>query len=93
MRGIYAERLQDRCAVVGQVEYRYPIWRKFSGVAFASVGEVAHRVDGFTLSGARYAAGGGLRFALNVEEKLNVRFDVGVGEWGAETYFQFQEAF
>jgi hypothetical protein len=93
MRGIHAERLQDRYAAVAQAEYRYPIWRRFSGVAFVSLGEVAHRAGGFTLRDVKYAGGAGLRFALNPADKLNVRFDVGISEWGAETYFQIQEAF
>ena len=83
MRGIHAERLQDRHAVVAQAEYRYPIWGSFSGVAFASLGEVARSVDSVALSATKYAAGAGLRYALNADEKLNVRFDGGVSEWGA----------
>ena len=39
------------------------------------------------------AGGLGLRFTGNPEERANVRFDIGLSEYGSEVYFQFSEPF
>ncbi|UPT67375.1 MAG: outer membrane protein assembly factor [Sphingobacteriales bacterium JAD_PAG50586_3] len=41
MRGYYSGRFTDKTHVCFQAEYRFPIWWRFGGTAFASAGEVA----------------------------------------------------
>jgi outer membrane protein assembly factor BamA len=93
VRGIYAGRFQDQFLGAAQMEYRFPISRRFSGVLFAAAGDVSPTVEDFEFGEPKLAGGAGLRFALNVEEKVNFRFDLGVSRWGVEPYFQFSEAF
>lgn len=43
--------------------------------------------------GLRLAGGGGIRYAINPSEKMNVRLDIAVGDEEMQVYFQFLEAF
>ncbi len=79
MRGYYAGRYRDKKFLGAQLEYRFPIYWRFSGVTFASAGQVADHTSDISLSGFKYAAGTGLRFAVLPSEKLNLRLDVAYG--------------
>jgi hypothetical protein len=48
---------------------------------------------GFELNGLHYIGGGGLRFALSKEEKLNLRVDYGVAKHSNAFTVQLREAF
>ncbi|MBD3237959.1 MAG: hypothetical protein GF330_14770 [Candidatus Eisenbacteria bacterium] len=93
LRGVFEERYVDHAALMGQIEYRFPIWRRFSGVCFAGAGDVAPRPHAWRLDRMRPTAGAGLRFAINPAERMNVRFDFAVGDEETQIYFQFLEAF
>jgi len=41
----------------------------------------------------KYAAGGGVRYAIDKKEKINLRIDIGVSPYGIFPYVLFQEAF
>ena len=79
MRGYFEGRFRDNNAVITQAEYRFPIAWRFGGVAFGSVGMVAPSLLDFKLKDIKGAAGGGLRFMFDRDERLNGRFDVVVG--------------
>ena len=93
MRGYFQGRYRDRGMLVAQAEYRFPIWWRIRGVAFAGAGDVANSLSDFADDGLKVAGGGGLRFSLNEQERLNLRVDVGAGieSWGA--YLGIAEAF
>jgi len=93
MRGIEAGRVRDRFLAAAQLEYRFPVRGRFSGVLFAAAGDVSREIEDFEVPGSKVAGGAGLRFALNREEKVNFRFDLGISRWGIQPYFQFSEAF
>lgn len=94
MRGHFSGRYRDKHILAGQVEYRFPIWWRFIGVAFVGVGEVAPEFKAFTLRGLKYSMGGGLRFTLDAKERINVRFDYGYGLHNNHGfYFGISEAF
>jgi Omp85 superfamily domain len=92
LRGYYEGRYRGRQLAAAQAEYRFPVWRRFGGVAFAGVGEVGNKVSDF--NHPRVAGGAGLRFAFNRQERLNVRADYGIGMEGSSGfYFSIGEAF
>jgi outer membrane protein assembly factor BamA len=93
MRGIYAGRVIDRAMLSGRLEYRFPLKGRFGGVAFGSLGDVADGLDRYRIADLKFAGGGGLRFALNQSEGINLRVDLGFSRFGSEVYVQFLEAF
>jgi hypothetical protein len=63
-------------------------------VAFAGFGNVAHEMGELNFSNLKYSFGGGVRYALNASEKLNLRIDYGIGKGqNSGFYFQLAEAF
>jgi hypothetical protein len=93
MRGYYGGRFTDKCLMAYQAEYRRFLFWRIGMVAFASAGEVAPTPGHFGLDGLHYAYGGGARFALSKEEKLNLRIDYGVGKHSNAFTVQLREAF
>ncbi|NOY46343.1 MAG: BamA/TamA family outer membrane protein [Deltaproteobacteria bacterium] len=93
MRGLYEGRFRDRNLVTAQVEYRVPLGARFAGVLFAGAGEVAPSLRGFGLRGILVSGGAGLRFALDPENRMNLRLDVGVSRFGAAPIVTVNEAF
>ncbi len=87
MRGYYTGRFRDKMMSAVQVEYRFPIWWRFGGVAFAGLGEVANRFSDYKLSTLKYSLGTGVRFMILPKEKLNIRVDVAWGNNGSFNYY------
>ncbi len=93
MRGFYEGRYRDNHAALIQLEYRRNLPWRFGAVAFAGMGAVANEYSHLALNDLRYACGGGLRFALNEAERINIRFDVGIGNGQPAYYLTINEAF
>lgn len=94
MRGYFEGRYRDNDAVMAQAEYRFPIAWRFGGVAFGSAGMVAPSLLDFHPKNIKGAAGGGLRFMFDRDERLNGRFDIGVSNEGEPNFYvQINEAF
>lgn len=95
MRGYFSGRYRDDHLLSLQAEYRVPVYKRFSAVAFAGMGDVAGRFSTLSLQRLKYSYGGGLRFAVNKHEKLHIRFDYGIGKGKGNQgfYLQFGEAF
>jgi outer membrane protein assembly factor BamA len=93
LRGMIEGRYRDNHFIGGQVEYRFPLFWRFGGVAFGGAGRVAHRARDFDLTDWHWAGGGGLRFAVNRDERINLRFDTGVTAEGWNVYLAIGEAF
>ncbi|WP_345248152.1 BamA/TamA family outer membrane protein [Nibrella saemangeumensis] len=94
MRGYYDGRYRDKNQLVFQSEYRVPLFWRLGAVVFANAGNVAGRLDELNLHNVKYSYGGGLRFALNKTERLNIRVDYGIGQGTSRGfYFQLGEAF
>ncbi len=93
LRGYAANRYRDNHMIANQVEYRFPIYWRFGGVAFAGFGDVFGPDSEAQWSTLKYSYGTGFRFALNKAERMNFRFDYA---WGRETssfYIMVTEAF
>ena len=92
-RGIIKGRFRDEQVLLFQTEYRFPIYKRFSGTAFSSVGNV------FGISGKAFQDpwkinyGVGLRFLLDKKNKTNLRVDFALGSDEGAFYFTVNEAF
>ena len=94
MRGFMEGRYRDNDMAVFQVEYRLPIWWRFSAAAFASVGDVAGDLSELSFSELKVAGGGGFRFSLNPDDRVNLRFDIaGTSDGDFNFYVDLGEAF
>jgi outer membrane protein assembly factor BamA len=93
MRGYYQGRYRDRIFATAQAEYRLTLSRRLGVVTFAGVGDVGSTLASLTMRTLKVSAGLGLRFALNPDERLNVRMDWGFGRGTDGLYFSIREAF
>jgi outer membrane protein assembly factor BamA len=92
MRGFYEGRYRDDNSAVVQAEYRRDLFWRFGVVAFAATGAVAPKYGQLSLNYLRYTYGAGLRFAIDPEDRINIRLDMGVGE-EPNFYLTIGEAF
>jgi outer membrane protein assembly factor BamA len=94
MRGYYQGALRDNVLLDGQVEYRFPIWNIFGGVAWVGTGQVQNSYDNIMLNAFHISYGGGLRIRVDTKNNTNMRFDLGFGSKGIQGfYINFAEAF
>lgn len=94
MRGYYDGRYKDMNQMLLQAEYRFPVYKRISAVAFGGGGSVSSSFADYSLSDLKFSYGAGLRFALNKKEKLNLRIDYGIGQGKNNGfYLQLGEAF
>jgi len=93
MRGYYGGRFTDKCLMAYQAEYRRLLFWRIGMVAFAALGEVSGTPSGFGLDGFHYSYGGGARFMLSKDEKLNLRIDYGIARHSNAFNVQLREAF
>lgn len=93
LRGYYSGRFRDRNLLAFQSEYRFPIWKKLSGVVFGAMGNLADRLRDFTWDNLKYAAGFGLRIKIIPQEKANLRVDFAFGPGTTGIYFKAGESF
>lgn len=93
LRGYAKNRFLDDNFAGVQAEYRFPLYRRFGMAAFAGVGDVFDQPSDVHFSNIKYSVGSGLRYALNKEQKLNIRVDIGYGREGSNFYIVIGEAF
>ena len=92
LRGWFEGHLRDRHALLGQLEWRFPIVGRLGGAAFVAVGEAVPRLDALAIDRLRAAAGGGVRWLLNQRQNVTIRLDFAYGDDFA-AYFDVLEAF
>lgn len=93
MRGYYQGRYNDKNLLAFQSEFRFPLWRLFSGALFAAVGDVASRLSAFNLPDVKLAYGAGVRYTFDERERLVLRLDLGFAGSGSNLYIAAIEAF
>ncbi len=93
LRGYPKNRFRDWHFAATQVEYRFPLFWRFGGVAFAGVGDVFNNENDLRFNRLKYSVGSGLRFLVNPAERINIRLDYGYGREGGYFYFMVAEAF
>ncbi len=92
-RGYNDRRFIDRNLSLLQAEYRFPIYKRLTGAAFASAGTASNLyVEQFT-NPWKPAVGAGLRFQLSKKQKSNLRVDVARGLEDFQFYVTIGEAF
>lgn len=92
-RGFQDRRFIDRNLFVLQTEYRYPIYGRFSGVAFVSLSEVAPSIYQLLKESLKGAGGVGLRYRITKEERSMLRLDIGFTREGSALYITINDAF
>ncbi len=93
LRGYARNRFRDHHFMGAQVEYRFPVWWRFGMVVFGGVGDVFRQPSDLSLRTLKYSFGAGIRFAINPKERLNLRFDYGIGRKSNAFYIMLTEAF
>lgn len=93
MRGYFGGRYTDRHYIATQIEWRQKLTKLWGLVVFAGLGEVAPSFNEFCLDHIRPSFGLGVRFLIDQEEDLNLRFDYGIGQEKSSYYFKIAEAF
>jgi hypothetical protein len=93
LRGYAANRYRDHHFIGSQAELRVPVYKRFGVVGFAGLGEVFRTPADIRLDLLKYSVGGGVRYALNKSERLNIRLDYGWGRGSSSFYFSVTEAF
>jgi hypothetical protein len=94
-RGYYTGRYRDLSQIGMQAEYRMGVWNRFGMTFFGAVGEVGRNLDSYKLNGLNFSYGLGLRYMMNVEERVNLRLDFGFvpGSTSPGIYLTLGEAF
>ena len=85
MRGMTPNLHIDKQIAVLRAEYRFFPWekgflRRMGFVVFAENGQVADQPKNFSIANARSDLGFGLRYSFFMEDRLNLRIDIGFGE-------------
>lgn len=92
MRGYYEGRFRDKNLLALGTEYRFNVYKRFGAVVFANAGAVNQSLGKLPVH-IRTTYGAGARYALNKNEKLNIRLDAALGKNTSGFYFTIGEAF
>ncbi|MGK0408775.1 MAG: outer membrane protein assembly factor BamA [Shewanella psychromarinicola] len=90
MRGYIRGRYRDEQMMMGQVEYRLPVFQRYGMVFWGAVGNVAPKVSELTDT---LLAAYGTGFRFRIKDNINLRFDIGVGENETNFYLNVNEVF
>lgn len=93
LRGIENGRYRDRDLVSLQTEYRFPIYPRWGSVVFLDLAQVAHDVSDIRSDEWKTSIGAGLRWAINPQEKLNLRLDVSYVDENIGLVLEIRDAF
>ncbi|MBK9733724.1 MAG: BamA/TamA family outer membrane protein [Saprospiraceae bacterium] len=94
VRGYIDRRFIDKNILVLQTEYRYPIYKRFQGVAFFASGNVASTFSHLIKTGFKSSFGLGFRFTLNKTDRVRLRVDYGrTLHEGGSFYVTINDAF
>lgn len=94
LRGYREGRYVDRNLLAAQVEYRLTFEEsRLGGVIFAGAGDVYRDLSDFQFGNLRPNYGAGLRYLIDREENLNIRFDWGFTPQSNYVYLSIAEAF
>ena len=93
MRGYYEGRFRDRNYITGQLELRQMIWRRIGVVGFVGAGQVNDQTKRLSLNGFKPTYGFGVRYVIDLKERISVRADFAWGENSNGIYFSINQAF
>jgi outer membrane protein assembly factor BamA len=92
-RGYNDRRFIDKNIGLAQVEYRFPIYKRFRGAAFTSLGTVGANYSDLFSNRKIWSYGAGLRFQMSKKQMSHLRVDVAHGAEGFQFYVTIGEAF
>ncbi len=92
-RGYNDRRFIDKNIGLLQMEYRFPIYKRFRGAAFTSLGTVGAEYIDLFYNPLKFSYGAGLRFQLSKKQMSHIRLDVARGNEGFQFYITIGEAF
>ena len=92
-RGYYTSRFSDRTGLSGQAEYRFPVWKIISGVAFYDIGQVQKSPKDFRIKDFHHSAGFGPRFSFGSNENSILGIDFGFSNEGMMVFFHAGHTF
>jgi outer membrane protein assembly factor BamA len=98
LRAYDSKRFIDKVRIAQRAEHRvFPFEGGFSRrlgfVLFAETGQVAPALKDIRLKDWHYSVGGGLRFSILPDEKLNLRMDLGFGDDSVNFIVNAREVF
>jgi outer membrane protein insertion porin family len=102
IRGYREDRFRGKNMIIGSAEYRHPITKSVTGVAFIDAGDAfggnfPTKVPGFLIPAEdqefRLNVGYGVGIRLAIQSLGTLRLDWGKGSEGSEVHFSFGEAF
>lgn len=93
LRGYYEGRFRDQKLLLLQLAFRSPLVWRVGLVGFVGLGGVAPQWSVFSRRNFHGAFGGGIRFQLDQEEKINLRLDYAFGQKSKGFYLTIGEAF
>ncbi len=104
MRGMIRGKYRDRHLLLLQGEYKSYLpdwaWLNHPGIrnrlgyaVFAEAGQVAHQVEDLAWQEFRPDFGVGLRYAMNPEQRMNIRIDLGIVDGSVAPAINIKEAF
>lgn len=93
LRGYANGQYRDRASWAVQTEWRRRLGGKFGVVAFAGIGGVAPGIASIGNSTLLPSAGGGVRYEVSSEYRVNVRLDAAVGRDSSAIHLSLGEAF
>jgi outer membrane protein assembly factor BamA len=93
LRGYYFGRYRDKAYVMGQAEWRVPLFWRLGAAVFVAAGNVAPTVGELSGDHLKAAGGGGLRLNLAKETPVNIRLDAAAGPGTFGLYLTLGEAF
>lgn len=94
IRGYSSVRYIDRHMAGFQVEYRFvPVAWRLGLTLFAGAGEVFGRPSDIRIDNLKYNAGIGIRYQFSRSEKINIRYDYGIGRDSSGDYLDLEEAY
>jgi outer membrane protein assembly factor BamA len=93
IRGLISGRYRDNGSLYFQNEWRIALAKRFYAAGFIGLGAVYQNKGEVLQNRWHNAVGGGLRYRMFKQNKLNVRFDVAYSEKDVQFYVTFGEAF
>jgi len=92
LRGIPLLRYQDHAVAVGETEWRWNVWRRWSLVGFTGAGWTAPQLDKFVLNQAKITYGTGFRYFLAKQYGMHIGLDFARGPEQFAWYLTFGSA-
>jgi len=83
----------DKAGIYGQAEYRFPIWKVISGVAFYDLGQVQNSIRDFKIGRFHQSYGFGPRFSFGSNEDSILGMNFGFSNEGMMVLFSAGHAF